>query len=62
MHELEDRLAKVAVTPAGSVFAKCIFPCPSSTFTTEQYNQQFIAYTVPGLVALVLHATMFGTV
>jgi hypothetical protein len=38
--------------------AECVFPCPSSAFTTEQYNQQFIAYTVPGLVALVLNATM----
>jgi hypothetical protein len=38
--------------------AECVFPCPSPAFTTEQYNQQFIAYTVPGLVALVLNATL----
>jgi hypothetical protein len=38
--------------------AECVFPCPSPAFTIEQYNQQFIAYTVPGLVALVLNTTM----
>jgi hypothetical protein len=38
--------------------AECVFPCPSSAFTTEQYNQQFVAYTVPGIVSLVLNATM----
>jgi hypothetical protein len=38
--------------------AECVFPCPSPAFTTEQYNQQFVAYNVPGLAALILNATM----
>jgi hypothetical protein len=38
--------------------AECAFSCPSSAFTTGQYKQQFIAHTVPGLVSLVLNATM----
>jgi hypothetical protein len=38
--------------------AECVSPCPSPAFSTEQYNQQYIAYILPGLVALVLNAQM----